>query len=61
MQVIFSLYIPQEEIPREDLIDLVDKSFAGKFDVPKASRKQESKNGKYWHDNVKLMYKKRKN
>ena len=52
LQEILSLYIPQEEIPREDLIDLVDKSFAGKFDVPKASRKPESKNGKYWHDDV---------
>ena len=47
VQELLSLYIPEEEIPREDLIDLVDKSFASKFDVPKASRKPESKNGKY--------------
>ena len=52
LQEILNLYIPQEEIPREDLIDLVDKSFAAKFDVPEASRKPESKNGKYWHHDV---------
>ena len=37
LQEILGLYIPKEEIPPEDLNDLIEKSFDGKFDVPHAS------------------------
>ena len=36
-QEILSLYISEEEIPRQDLNELVEKSFGDKFDVPEAS------------------------